>query len=429
MGVIIKNGIIVNADGIADSPSDILLEQGKIIRIARRMKTTGHDVIDVAGKLVLPGLIDCHVHLRQPGREDKETIETGARAAAKGGFTTIMCMPNTSPVLDNEMVIEAVIEEAQRVGLVNIFPFGSITKGLGGERLTDMYELKSAGCIALSDDGRCVSNSQLMYLAMQYARPLGLLLVEHCQDEALTNNAVMNEGFHSTLLGLKGDPAVAETVIVARDIELARYLDAKIHFQHISLKRSVELISRAKQDGVKITAEACPHHFTLTDKDVSSFDTNTKVYPPLRTQEDVDAIKKGLQNGVIDCIASDHAPHTVEEKEKGFAEAPFGMIGLETSLGLVMTELVDKGVISLPQMVEKMSYAPARIFGLEKKGMVEEGYDADITIVDPEKEWEVKAEDFVSKSKNSPFIGRRLKGKVDMTICNGKVVYRHCFNP
>ncbi len=424
MGIIIKNGIIVNSDDIADSTSDILLEHGKIIRISRRMKTTGHDVIDVAGKLVLPGLIDCHVHLRQPGREDKETIETGAMAAAKGGFTTIMCMPNTTPVLDNEMIIEAVKKEAARVGVVNVLPVGSITKGMKGEQLTDMYELRAAGCVALSDDGRCVFNSQLMYLAMQYAKPLGLLLVEHCQDEFLSNNAVMNEGFYSTLLGLKGDPAVAETVIVARDIELARYLDVKIHFQHISLNRSVELISRAKQDGVKVTAEACPHHFTLTDKDVSSFDTNTKVYPPLRTDEDVDAIKKGLQNGVIDCIASDHAPHTVEEKEKGFAEAPFGMIGLETSLGLVMTELVDKGIISLTQMVDKMSTSPARIFGLETKGVVKEGYDADITIIDPEAEWEVKAEEFMSKSKNSPFIGRRLKGKVDMTICKGKVVYR-----
>jgi len=424
VSLFIKNAVIVNADQISAQPQDILLERGVIAKIATTINAQPTDVVEASGKFVLPGLIDLHVHLRQPGGEDKETIETGSRAAAKGGFTTIFCMPNTDPVIDNAMIVEAIIKEAKRVGLVNVFPVGAISRGQKGQELTDMFELKEAGCLALSDDGRAVGNAQLMRLALEYAKMAGLLLIEHCEDPTLSHCRVMNEGMNSTLLGLKGIPGAAETVIVGRDIELAHYLKTKIHLAHISLKRSVELIRWAKAQAIGVTAEATPHHFTLTDDMVKSFDTKTKVNPPLRTPEDVEALKEALKDGTIDCIASDHAPHTEEEKEFEYDQAPFGMIGLETALGLAVTELVEKKYLTWPQLVEKMSTRPARIVGLANKGEIQEGKDADMTIVDPQKEWVVKKEEFASKSKNSPFIGRKLKGCVVATICGGKVVYQ-----
>ena len=424
MSLLIKNAIIINADRMHKEPQDILIEKGTIVKIGKGISADGTKVFDAAGKLVFPGLIDMHVHLREPGREDKETIETGSRAAAKGGFTTVLCMPNTTPVIDNAMIVEAILKEARRVGLVNVIPVGAITRGQNGEELTDMFELKQAGCLALSDDGKTVGNSRLMRLAMEYSRMTGLFLIEHCQDPELWCKGVMNEGDVSTVLGLKGDPGISETVIVGRDIELARYLNARIHLAHMSLKRSVELIRFAKSQGIAVTAEACPHHFTLTDEAVKTFDTNTKVNPPLRTREDVDAIKEGLKDGTIDCIVTDHAPHTAEEKEMDYDHAPYGMIGLETAVGLTVTELVEKKVLSWTQMAERMSAAPARIAGLANKGVIREGADADITIIDPEKVWEVRKEDIVSKSKNSPFIGRKLKGAVVTTIYGGKITYQ-----
>jgi len=424
MGLLIKNAVIVNADKIWEKPQDILCIDGKISQIASGIAAGTHEVIDAAGKKVLPGLIDIHTHLRQPGREDKETIETGSRAAVKGGFTSIMCMPNTNPVIDNAMVVEFITREAQRVGLCNVYPIGAITKGQQDGELTDMAELKAAGCLAFSDDGKSVLNSRLFRLAMEYAKMLDVLIIEHCQDPLLTAGGVMNEGIVSTRIGLKGDPGIAETVTVARDIEIAHYLNARVHLAHMSLKRSCELIRFAKTQGIKVTAEACPHHFVLTDEVCSSFDTSTKVNPPLRSKEDVEAIKKAIADGTIDCIVTDHAPHTKEDKEVGFDGAPFGLIGLETSLGLTVTELVKPGIIDLPKMVDKMSRAPARIVGLANKGEIKQGHDADITIIDPDKEWTVTQEGFVSKSKNSPFIGRRLKAQVEYTICGGKVVYK-----
>jgi dihydroorotase len=424
MGLLIKNATIVNADKIWDKPQDILCVEGKITQIAPSIAAGNHDVIDAAGKKVLPGLIDIHTHLRQPGREDKETIETGSQAAVKGGFTSIMCMPNTNPVIDNAMVVEFIIREANRVGLCNVYPIGAITKGQQDGELTDMAELKASGCLAFSDDGKSVLNSRLFRLAMEYAKMLDVLIIEHCQDPLLTAGGVMNEGVVSTQLGLKGDPGIAETVTVARDIEIALYLDARVHLAHMSLKRSCELIRFAKSQGIKVTAEACPHHFVLTDEACSSFDTSTKVNPPLRSKEDVEAIKEAIADGTIDCIVTDHAPHTKEDKEVGFDGAPFGLIGLETSLGLTITELVKPGVIDLAQMVDRMSTAPARIVGLANKGTIKVGYDADITIIDPDREWTVTKEGFASKSKNSPFIGRRLKGLVEATIFSGKIVYK-----
>ncbi len=424
MGLLIKNAIIVNKDKMADKPQDILCENGKITRIAASIEPASHEVVDAKGKKVLPGLIDIHVHLRQPGQEGKETIETGSKAAVKGGFTTIMCMPNTNPVIDSPMTVEYIVREAKRVGLCNVLPIGALTKGQKDEELTDMAELKSAGCIAFSDDGKSVLNSRLFRLAMEYAKMLDVLIMEHCQDPLLTSGGVMNESAVSTRIGLKGDPGIAETVTVARDIEIANYLNAKVHLCHMSLKRSCELIRAAKAQGIKVTAEACPHHFALTDDACASFDTSTKVNPPLRSQEDVQAIKEAIADGTIDCIVTDHAPHTKEDKEVGFNGAPFGLIGLETSLGLTIKELVKPGIIDLKQMVDKMSSAPAEIVGLKSKGVIKEGFDADIVIIDENKTWEVTEEGFVSKSKNSPFIGWELVGQVELTICAGKVVYR-----
>ncbi len=423
MSLLLKSAIIVNADKISDKPQDIFIENGKISKIGTSLQAHGARVMDVKKNLVFPGLIDMHCHLREPGREDKETIETGSRSAAKGGFTTICCMPNTTPVIDHGMIVEGMIKEAKRVGLVNVFPMGAITRGQKGEELVDMFELKEAGCVALSDDGKSVYNAQLMRLAMAYAQMVGILLIEHCEDPPLSSHGVMNESYSSTVLGLKPQAGVAETVIVSRDIELANYLKARVHMAHMSLKRSVELIRFAKSQGIQVTAEACPHHFTLTEEDVQSFDTNTKVNPPLRSREDVEAIKEGLRDGTIDCISTDHAPHTHEEKELEFDRAPFGMIGFETAVGLTLNELVDKKVLTLLQMAEKMSAAPARILGLKTKGAVNESFDADLTIIDPDKEWTLKKEEIASKSKNSPFIGRKFKGKVEMTICGGKISY------
>lgn len=425
MSLLIKNAVIVNADKIAKQPQDIFIEKGIIAKVGEGFKPspTGK-VLDAKGKLVLPGLIDIHVHFREPGQEHKETIESGIKAAAKGGFTTVMCMPNTIPVMDNRSIAELVVSEARRVGMINVFPIGAITKGQKNEELTDMFELKEAGCAALSDDGRCVTNSHLMRLAMEYAKMVGILLIQHCEDHLLSAESVMNEGFNSTLLGLKGDPGISESVIVARDIELAKYLDSRIHFAHMSLKRSVELIRAAKANGIQVTAEVTPHHFTLTDDELKSFNTCAKVNPPLRTQEDIDAIREALKDGTIDCIATDHAPHTTEDKEVDLDHAPCGMVGLETAVGLTVTELVESKALSWPQVAEKMAAMPARIMGLERKGAIQEGLDGDVTIIDPKAEWVVSQEDFVSKSTNSPFIGRKLKGRVVATICGGKVVFQ-----
>lgn len=424
MSLLIKNAIIINADKSDKDTKEILIEKGVIKKIAPKVKADGAKVIDAAGKYVLPGFVDLHAHLREPGREDKETIESGSRSAVKGGFTTILCMPNTNPVIDNCMIVEAVIKEARRVGLLNVIPVGAITKGQNDQELSDIFELKKAGCLALSDDGKTVANAKLMRLAVEYAKMANVLLIEHCQDPCLAQGGVMNEGRMSTLLGMKADPGLSETVMVARDIEIAKYLDGRIHIAHVSLKRTVELVRMAKKQGVQITAEVTPHHFSLTEDALAGFNTSTKVNPPLRTEEDVREIKQALKEGVIDCIATDHAPHTQEDKEVDFDHAPFGMIGFETAFALAVTELVDTKVLTWPKLVQRMSKTPADLIGLEAKGVVSEGADADIVIVDPQESWEVKKEDIVSKSKNSPFLSRTLMGRVKVTIYNGKEVYR-----
>jgi dihydroorotase len=424
MSILIKNALIVNADKTQKEVQDIYLNKGKIEKIGSSIKETASKTIDAKGKLVMPGLIDIHIHLREPGREDKETIESGSQAAAKGGFTTVMCMPNTTPVIDNAMIVESIITEAKRVGLVNVIPIGAISRGQKDEELVDMFELKKSGCVALSDDGKSVVNSQLMRRAIEYAKMVGIVLIQHCEDPLLSAGGAMNEGEVSTVLGIKGDPYISESVIVSRDIELVNYLKGHVHFAHMSTRRCVQLIRTAKEQGINVTAEACPHHFSLTEEVVKTFSTNAKMNPPLRTQDDIEAIKEGIKDGTIDCIVTDHAPHTQEDKEVDFQHAPFGIIGLETSVGLTITNLVKPKVISWERMVDAMSTAPARVMGLEGKGVIIEGADADITIIDPNKKWTVTKEDTVSKSKNSPFFGTELEGAVETTICGGKVSYQ-----
>ncbi len=424
MSLLITNAVIVNADKKNTKPQSIFIDKGKIQAIGSNTDVKATKTIDAKGKLVLPGLIDIHVHFREPGQEYKETIETGSQSAVKGGFTTVMCMPNTRPVIDNAMVVEGLLKEVNRVGLCNVIPIGSITRGQKDQELVDMFELKKAGCLALSDDGKSVVSSQLMRRALEYSKMVDILLIQHCEDPLISAGGAMNEGVTSTQLGIKADPYISESIIVSRDIELVHYLGGHVHFAHMSCRRSIELIRQAKKQGISVTAEACPHHFTLTDDEVRSFDTNTKMNPPLRTPDDVEAVKEGLKDGTIDLIVTDHAPHSKEDKEVDFENAPFGIIGLETSLALTNTELIRKNVLSWEEVVDKMSTRQAEIAGIKNKGVIKEGYDADITIVDPDEVWTVTVEDTASKSKNSPFFGRELVGRVKTTIYGGKVVFQ-----
>ncbi len=418
---LIKGGRVVDPANNLDGVKDILVEKGKICAVSDRIEKDGVRVISAEGKLVLPGLIDMHVHLREPGREDEETIETGTRAAARGGFTSVACMPNTDPPADNAGVVKFILSQAELTGCVRVYPVGSISKGLRGEELSDIGELFEAGVVGISDDGEPVSDSNLMRRALEYASMFHLTVISHCEEKALSSEGIINEGYVSTVLGLAGIPAAAEEVMVARDIILAEMTGASLHIAHVSTSGSVELIRRAKSKGINLSAETAPHYFTLTDEEVRSFDTNLRVNPPLRTVRDLEAIIEGLKDGTIDAIATDHAPHSVVEKEQEFALAPPGMIGLETAFSLVMSELVDKGVLSLEQAVAKMTVNPAKILGLDA-GRLNEGADADITIVDPDKGYTVDAERFASKSKNSPFIGREVRGMVETVIVAGQPV-------
>ncbi|NQT46605.1 MAG: dihydroorotase [Candidatus Omnitrophica bacterium] len=422
MKILIKNGQIVDPAAGVQKELDLLIEDGKISEIGRSLKASGAKEIDAKGKLVLPGLIDMHAHLREPGREDKETILTGSRAAAKGGFTTVCCMPNTSPCIDSQGVARFIISEAERAGLIDVRPVGAITKERNGEELSEMADLKRAGCVAVSDDGNPVPKADMMRRALEYASMMGFVVISHCEDKDLSGIGVMNEGFISTILGLRPIPRHAESFMVERDIRLAELTGAKLHIAHVSTKESVELIREAKARGAAVTAETCPHYFTLTDEAVKSFDTNLKVNPPLRTAADVEAIKEGLRDGTIDVIATDHAPHTENEKDVEFDYAPFGMIGFETALGLVASELVEKKVLDWKGVAEKMAVNPSKILGLGK-GTLAQGAAADITIIDPNKEWQLKREDILSKSHNTPFIGRKMTGLVEYTIASGKIIY------
>jgi len=423
MNLLIKSGRVIDPETNLDSRVDILIEKGKITKIGKIAKIpSGFKIIDADKKIVFPGLIDLHTHLREPGEEEKETIETGTKAAARGGFTGIVAMPNTRPPVDSRSVVEFIRNQAERKGLVNVYVIGSITRERRGETLSEIADLKKAGVVALSDDGSPVLNSELMRRALEYARMFNLPIISHAEDLYLSNGGVMHEGFVSTRLGLAGIPSVAEEIGIARDIMLAEYTGGRLHLAHISTAGSVELVRRAKKKGLKVTAETCPHYFSLTDKAVETFETSSKINPPLRPEKDRQAIIKGLKDGTIDVIATDHAPHTLAEKELDYDSAPFGIVGLETALSLAVSKLLKEEKFSPLALAAKMSLNPAKILGLDK-GRVQVGKVADLTIVDLNKEYTVRVEDFASKGKSSPFQGWSLQGKVEVTIVGGKVVY------
>lgn len=422
-GLVIKRGRVLDPASNRDEICDVFVKEGKIKRIARSISSTCSELIDASGKIVIPGLIDMHTHLREPGREDEETIESGTRAAAKGGFTTICCMSNTDPPIDDPSLVEFIYGQAKNKGVVEVFPVATISRKREGKELSPMGRLKKAGAIAFSDDGDWVVDSHLMRRALEYVKMFNLPLISHCEDKSLSGRGVMNEGYFSTITGLEGIPKEAEEIAIFRDLTLAKMTNSFLHIAHVSTAGSVRLIREFKKMGIKVTAEVTPHHFTLTDEEVLSFNTNTKVNPPLRTKEDIALLKEGLVDNTIDVIASDHAPHTMEEKERDYEEAPFGIIGLETTLSLVFRELVKKKILSLMQAIAKLTINPARLLGIDR-GEIREGSKANITIFDPGKVWTVKEEEFLSQSKNSLFIGWKLPGKVEWTIVGGEIIYR-----
>jgi len=420
MKILIKNGRIIDPSQNLNTVSDILIADGKVIEIKKNISKAANQKIDARGKIIVPGLVDMHTHLREPGEENKETIASGALAAVNGGFTTICAMPNTNPPCDNQAQVRFILSQAKQAKLANVLPIGTITQHRAGKRISEMAELKSAGCLAVSDDGDSTANSNLLRRAMEYAAMLDLLVICHCEDKSLVDNGVMHQGYWSTVLGLRPIPAESESIIVSRDIQLAELTGARLHIAHVSCAKSVNIIRQAKRRGVKVTAEVTPHHFTLTDKELKTYDTNLKVNPPLRTAQDVKAIKQALKDGTIDVIATDHAPHLQVEKEKEFDYAPFGMIGLETALSIAVTELVDKKVLNWLELIRKLSYNPANILKYDR-GTLKPGSIADLVIIDPNKKWIYKEELIKSKSKNSPFINREMKAQIEQVIINGKL--------
>jgi len=426
MKLLIANGHLIDPLTPENTGMNVLIEDGKVVGWLRHGESAPEDaeVFDASGLLVAPGFIDLHVHLREPGQEHKETIASGCAAAVAGGWTSVCPMPNTNPVNDSAAITRYMIEQAERAGLANIFPVGAITKSSGGSELAEMGEMKAAGAVAVSDDGRPVPNAGMMRRAMEYAKDFNLPVVDHCEDKSLSSGGVMHEGKISLLLGLKGMPALAEDLDAVRDIYLAKETGAHIHIAHISTKGALEAVRRAKAEGINVTCEVTPHHFTLTDKAVEGYDTNTKMSPPLRSEEHLEAILEGLKDGTIDAIATDHAPHHADEKALEYDRAPMGITGLETALGLAFNELVHKGIIDLARLVELCSSNPAKIFNIPNRGTLKVGSVADVTIIDPTLEWTYKNADSRSKSKNSPFDNWQFTGAAVATIVGGKIVYR-----
>jgi dihydroorotase len=421
--ILIRGGRIIDPSRGTDEVADLFLAGGKVQASGRDL---GHpddaQVVDAGGKVVAPGLIDLHVHLREPGQEDVETVATGAMAAAAGGFSAVCAMPNTDPVTDNQAAVGFIVSQAQRAAKARVYPIGAVSLGQKGQQLAEFGELVGAGAVAVSDDGKPVASSHLMRTALEYARTFGIPVADHCEDPTLAAGGAMHEGLVSTRLGLKGVPAAAEEIMVARDILLAELTGGHVHLCHMSTRGSVELIRRAKEKGLRVTAEACPHHFTLTHEACEGYNTHAKMNPPLREPEDREAIRQALRDGTIDVICTDHAPHHYDAKEREFDDAPNGIIGLETALGLAVSELVEAGLLSLPGLVNRMSVMPARIFGLQG-GSLAPGAPADVVVFDPAAEWTVQPEDFYSKSRNTPFAGRRLRGRAETTIVRGQVVF------
>lgn len=422
MTILIKNGRLINPSENLDKVMDIFVEDGIIKEKAESIEKQADTVIDAAGCYVMPGLIDLHVHFRDPGLTYKEDIETGSKAAAKGGFTTVCCMPNTKPVVDNVETVKYIIEKGEKTGLTNVLPVGAVTKNMAGIEITNVEELKKAGICAISEDGKSVMNSGVYRKAMKNAAKANVPVLAHCEDINLVEGGVINLGDKSSELGVKGISNAVEDVIAMRDIMLAKETGATLHLCHCSTKDSVEMVKRAKEEGIKVTAEVCPHHFSMCSDDITSNDGNFKMNPPLRAREDMEALIKGLQDDIMDVISTDHAPHSAEEKAKDLEHAPFGIVGLETSVALTVTNLVKKGYLTPMQMAAKMSYNPAKVLGIPK-GTLDEGKIADITIIDPDKEYTIDVNTFESKGKNTPFDGYKVSGEVEYTILNGKVVY------
>ena len=421
--ILLRGGRVVDPSQSLDDVRDVLIVDGRIEAIDANIGAPGDaEIRDAGGFVVCPGLIDVHGHLREPGYEHKETIATGARAAVAGGFTSICAMPNTDPPIDDPASVGFVRAAGLRAGAAHVYPTGAISVGQNGERLTEVGEMVAAGAVAITDDGRPVSDAGLMRLALEYAQTFGIPVASHCEERALSRGGSMNEGLVSARLGLMGIPNAAEDVMIARDLMLAELTGGRLHIQHVSTRLGVELIRAAKDRGIRVTAEATPHHFTLTDEAVDRYRTDAKVNPPLRAAADRDAVREGVADGTLDVIATDHAPHHYDEKEQAFDDAPFGLVGLETALALGITELVEKGVITLPTLIERMSCAPARAMSLPG-GTLRPGSAADVTVFDPGAAWTVDPRRMVSKSRNTPFSGWELRGRVIFTLVDGRVVW------
>jgi dihydroorotase len=426
--VFLRGGRVVDPSQGLDEVADVVIVDGKVDAIGRglaenRPPTTDHELFDCAGLVVSPGFIDVHCHLREPGREDVETIATGAAAAAAGGFTAVCAMPNTDPVTDNQAAVGFIIRQAQRANAARVYPIGAISVGQRGESLAEFGEMIAAGAVAVSDDGKPVASAHLMRTALEYARTFGVPVADHCEEPTLARGGAMNEGPTSMRLGLKGIPAEAEEIMAIRDILLARRTGGHVHLCHMSTRGSVELIAWGKERGIQVTAEVCPHHLSLTEKEVEGYNTNAKMNPPLRQPEDVAALQQAVKDGIIDVIATDHAPHHYDEKEREFADAPNGIVGLETALAVNLTWLVKPGIVDLGVLIEKMSCAPARLFHLPG-GTLRKGSAADVTVFDPKTEWKVDAARFRTKGRNTPYQGHTLTGRVHLTLVDGRVVFR-----
>ena len=422
--ILLRGGHILDPSRDFDGTGDVLIDSGKVESVGGRLGNPGDaEIVDCAGFIVSPGFIDVHCHLREPGREDVETIATGARAAAAGGFTAVCAMPNTDPVTDNQAAVGFIVRQAQRANAARVHVIGAISVGQKGETLAEFGEMVAAGAVAVSDDGKPVVSAQLMRTALEYARSFAIPVIDHCEEPTLARGGSMNEGIISARLGLKGIPSEAEEIMAIRDILLARRTGGHVHLAHMSTRGSVELIRWGKERGINVTAEVCPHHISLTEDRVLGYDTNAKMNPPLRTQEDVEALREAVRDGTIDMIATDHAPHHYDEKEREFADAPNGIIGFETALAVSVTNLVETGHIDFRTLVDKMSCAPARLFGLPG-GSLAKGSVADVTVFDPAREWEVEPSAFLTKGRNTPYAGMMLKGRAVCTIVGGRLVHR-----
>lgn len=424
MKLMLKGGRIINPAKNFDDICDVLIEDGKIKSIGKDLQVKDIEIINAAGCIVTPGLIDMHVHFREPGQEAKEDFASGTRAAAAGGYTTVATMPNTKPVVDTSALVNSLKHRAAEVGIVHVEIIGALTKGQAGKEMAEVGDMTQAGAIAFSDDGHYVESAKVLLNGFDYLRTFDKIIIGHDEEVSLVEDGVMNEGHHSAMLGMKGRPTVAEDIAVARDIMLAEYADAKVHIAHISSAKALDIVRQAKKRGVKVTAEVTPQHLTMTDECVDPTNTSTKVNPPLRSAKDTEAMLQGLKDGTIDAIVTDHSPHAEEEKDVEYRYAPSGFPGLETALGVLLTDLYHTGKISLEEIIAKMTCGPAKVFGMDR-GVIEEGKAADITIIDPELEWMVDETKFYTRGTHSPFNGKKLKGKAIMTIVDGNIVMQN----